>query len=318
MKYILSILVTLFSAGLFAASPSVECYQFNKNSFQSDIDTDNFDDDNLFMIIRGSGIAPSDSPQVSIVYDINRELRGFSNCAIKQKEHFECQGTNISNFSFSLHDDTMLLEVDQIALSQNIFGGRSYRLKTKGEKPVEGKKVTCEQPIKTKIYAKVKKGSAEEKILQSIDINNILITDFKMYENKMIVLGEYDSLENRERGLLEEHYYPSVILLTNDSGKHWEKIENFEQYAPVSFFEAIDPEHIIIGMSNEGAGGYIITSKDGGKTWKTTYEGSLLNELKPVKIDKNGMVTVHTITSVLNSKDDGLHWMETPFVKSSE
>ncbi|UFH58126.1 WD40/YVTN/BNR-like repeat-containing protein [Sulfurovum mangrovi] len=318
MKYILLTLVILFSARLFAELPSVECYQFNKNNFQSHINIENFDDENVFMIIRGYGIAPSDSPQVSIVYDVDQDLRGFSNCTIKQKGHFDCQSTNTSSLSFSFRDNTMLLEIDQVELSQNFHGDSRYILNAKGENPIQGKKVTCEQPIKTKIYAKIKKGSIEEKVLKSIDINNIVVKDFKMFENKMIVLGEYDSLEEREKGLLEEHYFPLVVLLTNDRGKHWKKIVNFEQHAPLSFFEVIDSEHMIIGMSNEGAGGYIITSIDGGKNWKTTYEGSLLNGFKPVQIDRNETIKVYTITSILYSKDYGLTWRETPLVKSSE
>ena len=288
----------------YIAPPQV-CYQFKKEDFNH---TSEIPEDLIIDITSKEyiGFKPASSRKT-----LSASYAKYFECVNHKAEHYECsRWDTIEKMHYYMQDDIMYLHIDYLQIPKE-DDTILYHIKSKDKRFVKGEISPCYLSMEPIIAVQnVKKGSTKEQLLRSINIKDVIISDLDFYKDLVIAVGEDNSPRTRELQSQDEHY-ESVILRSTNGGKTWERVGEVLSI-PHDQVIILDEKQIIIASSIEGAGGEILTSSDGGISWKTTYSGGMIETLKR---QGSEIILTDIIGSVFKSKDGGKNWHETTSVE---
>ena len=253
---------------------SPTCYRFNKEDFHEslkiaeDVIVDYVvaeidpEPTSMFLSFRfaSSNQIPSVDFQCLISYHDNNTDSNYEEV---------CTGGNNEKIKFYIKDNAMYLHTEHLSLPLANKSITHY-IYSKNTKLSKGLEVTC-SPRKAQIrMMNVKGGSKKKKLLESININDVIIHNIDYNENVAIAVGEDNSLEDRlYRCQNGNHLRDPIVLRSTDNGKLWEKVK--KEYWGVDYFNmasVIDKKNIIISGPSYNQTSIIFTSSDLGKSWK--------------------------------------------------
>jgi len=303
-------------------TPPQTCYRFNKEDFHSTFKVP----EDIFV---NTGTRGSESLQISFRLALSPEdiLSSWLNCHNHKPNEYKCSSYNddaIDKTQFFFKDDTMYLHVDYVQISPDYKPLLNY-IKSKDKTFVKGVKSPCYLSVEPRIEVEgVKKGSKKEKLLQSININDVIIYDLDYHKDFAVAIGEDNSPATREAQSIDQTYQ-SVIIRSTDGGKTWERVEDMG-YAFNHHVIVLDEKRAIVSSEIDGAGGTLQGSSDAGKSWENILDDGEYHWEKAISegtfislTHKGEEVTAITeIGTILKSKDGGKTWQETPRVQKKE
>ena len=300
------------------ASPLHACYIFNKENFN---ETLQLPEDIIAHIIYIDNVPR----HLDFNFFIPSEYTTFQNDALSslgclddlndsKRVSFECKGYNtIEKVKFYMEDNSIYLYADYIQIASN-SNTTLYRIKSKDMTFTKGVKTPCYLSEEPSVAVKnVKKGSKQERLLKSIDIKDVIISDIVYHKDLAIAIGEDNSPRTRELRS-EDMYDKPVILRSTNNGKEWQKTGE-EIEVLIDNLIMVDQKRIIISASMEGSGGSIWVSSDSGENWKRTYDDGMLESLKLIGEE---LIATQSTGGVLKSKDAGQSWEVIPQEEKSE
>lgn len=281
--------------------PPHVCYQFSKEDFDATL--------NISEDIIVSRIGKIDElSYVDVSLTSSREITYGTNfqCTNDKSDNYECfDPYNIGKMQVHFKDESMYIHVDYAQISGNSVSVL-HHLKSKNKTFSKGVKTPCYLSVEPQIKVEdVKKGSQKEKLLQSINIQDVIIYDLDYHNDLIIAVGESNSPAMREMQTHEENY-ESVILRSTDGGKSWQNLE-YKRYIPNDRVIVLDEKSMIVASSLEGAGGSISASFDAGNSWSETYSGGMIESIKLVGKE---IVLTDIGETIWKSKDGGKSWQE--------
>lgn len=288
--------------------PPQVCYLFKKEDFNH---TSNIVDDLILDVASREYIGFKFS---SSRKSFSGYYGKFFECVEQESNHFECsRWDSIEKMDYYMKDDAMYLHIDYLQVSTE-DDSLIHHIKSKDHHFVKGTLAPCYLPMEAVISVdNVKNGSLKDQLLHSITIKDVIIYDLAFHKDLVIAVGEDNSPKTREYQSQDEHH-ESLILRSTNGGKTWERVGPVDSI-PHDHVIVLDEEQIVIASSIEGAGGEILTSSDGGKSWKNTYSGGMIESLK----QEGNKITFTDISGiVLTSKDGGESWKETVSQEQSE
>jgi hypothetical protein len=291
----------------YTAPPQV-CYQFKKDDFNN---TSKIADDLIFNITSKEYIGFKFSSSRNT---FSSNYTKYFECVEHKSDHYECtRWDSIEKMRYFMKDDTMYLHIDYLQTPME-DDSLIYHIKSKSNNFAKGSLSPCYLSMDPIIAVEnIKKESPKNRLLRSINIKDVVIYDLDFYKDLVIAVGEDNAPRTRELQSQDE-YYESVILRSINGGKTWERVGPGLSI-PHDNVIVLDDKQIIIASSIEGAGGEILTSSDGGNSWKTTYSGGMIETLN----QKGSEIILTDITgNVFKSKDSGMSWQETPSAQHME
>ena len=276
------------------------CYKFDKDYFNSpkDIVINTTTIESEFGVI-GIEFGNSKDNYYEHMYECNLD-----------NNNFQCSKQNsIESFQIKIKDEKAYLHVDYMQIPEK-SGAILYRLKSKDSSFSDGVKTPCYSSVAPIIDVDdLKKGSKKEKLLQSINIDNVIIYDLDYYKDFVVAVGEDNSQQIRAEQYTN-YTFASLIIISNDGGKTWKKVQKKKNtyYNKVLI---LDNKHIIVTSFTDEVGGTIEVSSDGGLHWSNVLKkkhriyGDIFVSLK--KSD-NEIIAIREKGNVLKSLDGGETW----------
>ncbi len=175
---------------------------------------------------------------------------------------------------------------------------------------IRGTLSSCYRPMDAiiKIDREPKDQQAKQLLNSLNKLKNIIIYDFDYNDKVAIAVGEDNSIEIRKEQAQDESF-KSLVLYSFDKGKHWNK---HTQYSiPIQKVILLQNLNALATASIEGAGGTILFTDNGGKKWKTIYDGMMIHDI--MFVDN----TIYASGYGIIKSEDGLHWQQLP-VKENE
>jgi len=199
--------------------------------------------------------------------DISSYPKGNFYCDTDKSGHYECIDSNaIGRMHVYLKNESMYLHVDYTQLSSD-NEALIHHIKSKKNTFIKGVKSPCYLSMETKISVEnVKKGSKKDKLLQSINIRDVIVYDLAYHGDLVIALGGDNSPENRDKYYYtnnEGDYAYSVILKSVDGGLNWSKKE-FKDTYPANKVLILNKKKISISSE---LGDYVGISFNEGESW---------------------------------------------------
>lgn len=281
--------------------PPHACYQFSKKDFDVTL---NLSED----IIVGRIGNIDESSQLYLKFSASQDMPygAYFECTNAKAENYECLAPyNIGKMQVNMKDESMSIHIDFAQISEN-SEPIIHHIKSKEKTFSKGIGTPCYVSTEPQINIEdVKKGSHKEKLLQSINIQDVIIYDLAYHNDLVIAVGESNSLAMREMQTYEENY-ESIILRSTDAGKSWQMLGD-KRDIPNQSVIIIDEKRIVVAASMEGAGGSVYVSSNGGNSWRETYSDGMIKSLKLV--DKE-LVLTDVVETTWKSKDGGESWKE--------
>ena len=292
----------LFATILIAQYRSEEpqiCYKFSKEDFKAPKD-----------IVINLATINEKSEIVGIDFDTSKDNYYTYECDFNN-DNFKCSKENsIEKFEIKKKDNIAYLHVDYLQMYEN-NEAILHRIKSKNSNFSKGVRTSCYPPIAPIIEVEdVRAGSKKEKLLHSININDVIIYDIDSYGDFVVAVGEDNSPEIRAEQYLG-YAYASLIIMSEDGGKTWERVQN-KKHTYNNKVIVLQNHTIIVSSFADEVGGSIQVSFDSGLCWKNILNnddekiyGDRFSSLK--KVGKEIVATRETGV-VVKSEDDGKSW----------
>ncbi len=274
------------------------CYKFSKDNFN---ETLKIPED----IIVNIGALDMDNEAIGIKTDSLNKDKFFYYCDKSGDDSYQCFGIDsIESFQIRLGDDLAYFHADYLEMTTN-SGAFLHRIKSKSSNFVKGVKTSCYKPLKPILEVKnVEKGSKKEKLLQSINIDDVIIYDIDYHKDFVVAVGEDNSPKIRA---VQYAGYASLIIKSTDGGKTWQRVKS-EDMTYNEHVVVLDDKRVIVSSFSEEMGGAIEASFDAGKSWeRVVARGDMFVSLKKVC---NEIIASRESGAVLKSKDGGKNWEE--------
>ena len=277
------------------------CYRFDKENFQSSKDIII----NTTSIDTEFGVVGMELGNVK-----NNYYEHLYECDV-DNSNFQCsKADSVESFQIKIEDDKAYLHVDYLQISKN-SSSILYRLKSKDSSFTKGVKTSCYSSLKPIIEVEdLKKGSKKEKLLQSINLDDVVIYDLDYYKDFVVAVGEDNSPQTRAEQYMR-YSYASLIIISKDGGRTWEKVQQ-EQGKYYNKVLILDSNRVVVTSFIDEVGGMVEMSSDGGVHWKNVLKnknhrvhGDIFISLK--RLD-NEITATRETGKILKSLDGGKKW----------
>lgn len=226
----------------------------------------------------------------------------YFECYKSENNLYSCsQDDDGGSFNLKYEDDKLFVDLDYGRIADSLDNPVVNSIKEKKENQgfIKAKEIICnkEAKVKNELYKKYYNyfGNIEKYSIYTMDIKDEVI----------IAVGERNTKEVQKQQAQDE-YHEGLFLISRDSGKTWVEID-LDYGLPYHDVLIIDKNSYAIAASHEGAGGEVLVTSDGGKTW---YSGStgMIHSIE--YIDGEIVVILSTVPKKIVSKDMGKTWLE--------
>jgi len=221
---------------------------------------------------------------VSIAFDTPRYTPYLSvvnlDCTEEEGGLFQCSGDCDGGHIYVMKKkDNVYFKIEGVRMAETPDDPIIYDIEGRSDRFVKGQESSCYQSTMDAVIdvKNFEEDIQKEKLITSLKKRkDIIIYDIDYNNQVAIAVGEDNSLRTRKEKSKDE-YYLGATLFSFDGGKHW--VKSLAGDIPLSRVIVLEGKKAISIGSMEGAGGFVQMTSDGGKHWKTVYEGGFINDI---------------------------------------